>query len=95
MANSKKKWYYVLVFTNNGPKYLTGFGEHNMAYWDEEKKPLALTKSYAESVVYGLSLNLFQSVVATSLYELEQQPYAYDRFSINWVPKEDSAVEEE
>ena len=43
---AKKSYYYVLVFTDEGPVYVTQL-ERNIAYWHKDEKPKDLSKSLA------------------------------------------------
>ena len=90
MATKKKKnYYYVLVFTDSGPVYLTSIDRENKyAHWDREKAPMELGSSYAEDLVFGLNLNLNSSVVVKSTREITTQPYNYVDFECTFVRKE-------
>ncbi len=83
-GKSEKKYYYVLVFTNSGPKYVTSLGEHKTCYWNEKEKPLSMSKCYAENVCFGLCMNSYSSCVAQLPYELESQPYNYKDYEIKF-----------
>ena len=86
MAN-KKYHYYVLVFTENGPKYVTGIGDHHTAYWKTEDKPLEMSSSWAEDVYRGLCLNFFTATLVKSLFEIEHHPYNYEDYQITFTKK--------
>ena len=92
MAN-KKNYYYVLVFTDNGPVYVTKVNNANKtAWWNREEKPLAMTKNNAEDLAFGLALNFTHCVVAYMPFEIESQPYRYDAFECKFEPKAGQAV---
>lgn len=78
MANKKKNWYYVVVYTSQGPKYVTGLGEKHTAFWDETKTPKEFSQDWAREIVVGLLWNGYNAVVAASPIELDNQPYRYD-----------------
>ena len=84
---AKKNYYYVLVFDSFGPRYVTGLGEHQMAFWDADKDPMDLGKSLAEDVTFGLRCNWFNAVTVCTPVKLEGQPYRYDEFEIEWKRK--------
>ena len=87
MATSKKNYYYVLVFTDEGPVYVTSVDNATYsARWEKDKDPKALSKSYAEDVVLGLNLNCFQAVLVSSKYEL-YQPYYYAGYDCKFIEK--------
>lgn len=90
---ARKNHYYVLVFTNEGPKYVTGTGEHHMAYWNELGEPKEFAKSVAEDMVFGLRCNWYQAVLVTTPVELKDQPYNYEDYKIEWKLKEDDDEE--
>lgn len=84
MAN-QKNYYYVLVFTDNGPVYLTSANNSSRyACWDRTEAPKALSKSYAEDVVFGLRCNGYRAVLVTTKYE-ECQPYNYADWNLTFV----------
>lgn len=88
MATKKKNWYYVLVFTSEGPKYVTGEGDHHTAYWDETKEPKEMSKEYAHDMVVGLLWNGYNAQVVMSPIELDSQPYRYEIGHFEFVREE-------
>ena len=55
---TKKNYHYVLVFTNDGPVYVTSVNNAGRySVWDKSKAPLSLPKYYAEDIVFGLNCN--------------------------------------
>lgn len=87
MANTKKWHYYVLVFTEEGPKYVTNILPHHTAEFKADKKPMEMSAGYAEDVYTGLCLNFFNATLIKSRFEIESQPYRYDEYSIKWEKK--------
>lgn len=86
---AKKYHYYVLVFTDEGPKYVTSIDSTNkFAHWDIDKAPMELGSSYAEDLALGLNLNMNHSVVIKSAREITSQPYRYEAFDCTFVEKE-------
>lgn len=85
---AKKNYYYVLVFSNSGPVYVTSIDRSNKyAHWDKSKAPLELGLGYAEDLVFGLIANLNSAVVVKSAREIETQPYNYEYYDIEFVEK--------
>ena len=87
MAN-KKYHYYVLVFTNEGPKYVTALKTGKYAEWKTENKPLEMSASWAEEIYKGLNLNFHLCVLVKSVYEIDTHPYNYNDFKLNFEKKE-------
>ena len=85
---AKKYFYYVLVFTSSGAKYVTNIPERNYAEWYELEKPLDFSKSYAEDVAMGLCLNGYSAVMVMSPYEISNQPYNYEDYEFEVHEKE-------
>ena len=88
MAN-KKYHYYVLVMTNEGPKYVTKILPNHYAKWDQNEKPLEMSASYAEDIYTGLCLNFFTAVLVKSRFEIDHHPYNYEDYEIQWNKKEE------
>lgn len=86
----KKNYYYVLVFANDGAKFVTSLGERRTAYWDGTKPPMAFNKEFAQSIVTGLNLNFNLSALVASKWELTSQPYCYDKGKFTWTWDEDN-----
>lgn len=93
MAN-KKYHYYVLVFTDEGPKYVTSILPHNYAEWKTEDKPLEMSASWAEDVYTGLCLNFFTAVLIKSRFEITNHPYNYADYNIKFEAKENNDYDE-
>lgn len=87
---AKKYHYYVLVFTNSGPVYVTRvYNTNKMCYWSDEEKPYDFgSKSYAEDIAFGLNCNLNSCVVVVSPWEIDNHPYNYDIFDCKFERKE-------
>ena len=89
----KKNYYYVLVFTNGGPVYVTSINsEHKYAHWDKDKAPLCFDRGRAEDLVFGLNLNFNSAVLVVSPMEIENHPYRYEEFDISFVDKKEGVV---
>ena len=87
MAN-KKNFYYVLVFTEGGPVYVTKVDNANkVSFWNKDEQPLELGKNYAEQLAWGLRLNGTHAVVVWHAYEIETQPYNYKDYKCEFVEK--------
>lgn len=84
---AKKNYYYVLVCTTEGPKFVTGTGEHHVAFWDWEKTPYD-AKSYAEDMVNGLMWNGYLAYLVCSPIKISGHPYNYKDYEIEWKEKE-------
>ena len=86
----KKNYYYVLVMTNSGPTFVTKVNHSNKtAEWNKLEKPLELEKFWAEDLVLGLNLNLNVAFMVCSKFQIDYQPYLYDRGQFEWVYKKE------
>jgi hypothetical protein len=86
MAN-QKNYYYVLVFTDEGPVYVTSVNNaHQTAHWQKSEVPLAIPKYFAEDLVLGLNLNYHHAVLVASKYKLSQ-PYNYGGYDCKFIEK--------
>ena len=76
---ARKMHYYVLVITNEGPKFVTkiNYGDKT-AEWNYKEKPLEMSKVNAEDLVLGLNMNLFLAYTVTMKCEITSHPYRYD-----------------
>ena len=89
MANTKKNHYYVLVFTDNGPVYVTSVNyAEKSARWEKDKNPIGFSKSNAEDLVFGLRCNWHNAVVVSLPVEIDYQPYNYRDYDCTFVEKE-------
>ena len=87
MAKSKYH-YYVLVFTNTGPVYVTDIPERNYAKWDRAEKPAEFSKSMAEDIACGLNLNGYSADMVVCPHEINYQPYRYEAGKFEWKEAE-------
>lgn len=88
MANTKKNHYYVLVFTDNGPVYVTSVNyADKSARWEKTKPPKEFSKSNAEDLVFGLRCNWFNAVVVTLPCDIDSQPYNYAGYDCKFIEK--------
>ena len=89
MANTKKNHYYVLVFAESGPAYVTSVNyADKSARWDKNETPKEFTKSNAENLVFGLRCNWFNAVVVMHPIEIDRQPYNYQYYDCTFTKKE-------
>ena len=69
-----KYFYYVLVATNKGGKFVTKTDyATKTAYWDSKEKPLAFTKTQADDLALCLSINFYPAFTLKSYHELKGQ----------------------
>lgn len=81
----KQNFYYVLVFTNDGPVFVTSIDRASKtAHWNKNEAPLELGKYGAEDLTLGLNLNFIFAVTVVSKVELETQPYLYSKGQFEW-----------
>lgn len=91
---SKTKYhYYVLVFSETGPAYVTKILPNHYAKWDKDQKPLEMSSSYAQDVYTGLCMNFHNAVLIRSLFEINTQPYNYEYWDIKFVSRKDKEDE--
>lgn len=87
MAN-QKNYYYVLVFTDEGPVYVTSVNNANhYARWDKSETPKAFPKYYAEELAFGLRCNYHHAVLVVTKAELDCQPYRYESYDCKFIAK--------
>lgn len=88
--SDSKKYYYVLVFTSNGPKFVTDTS-YNTAKWDINKSPLCFPSAKIVSeIALGLTANGHYAVGCCSRFEIDGHPYNYNDYEINFTPKENN-----
>ena len=87
-AKKDKEYWYVIVMTDDGPKFVTGTGDHNMAYWEKDEAPEELGEFWAKDIAKGLLLNCYSAFPVCSPIELSHQPYDYKRWHIEWKENE-------
>lgn len=84
-----KYYYYVLVFTSEGPKFVTKINHSDRtAEWKTTEKPLLLTMSQADDLTLGLRCNFFTAFTVKSPIEIESHGYNYDDYKIKFIEKE-------
>lgn len=83
-----KTYYYVLVFTRQGPKYVSST-EYLEAKWHVNEKPKSFTRSWAKDIAFGLNANGYPAVVVQSPWEIEDHPYRYEKGEFEWKWKEE------
>ena len=75
---TKKNYYYVLVFTDEGPVYVTSVNNASKyARWNKDEVPKTLPKYYAEDLIFGLNCNGYNAVLVASPITIDWQPYNY------------------
>ena len=91
MDSKKKNYYYVLVFANDGPAYVTSVDyRERSARWEKDKAPKAFTRTDAENLVFGLRCNWHNAVVVHLPIEIDYQPYNYKAFECKFEKREDN-----
>ena len=80
----KKNYYYVMVLTEEGPKYVTSIGDHHTAHWDMLEKPMEFSKEWAEDITRGLLLNFINAVMVVMPIEIDNQPFRYNKGKFEW-----------
>ena len=81
----KSNFWYVLVLTNTGPKFVTDILPKNTAQWDGEKVPMEFSsKEYAQSVATGLCLNFHMAYAVCQPFQIDNQPYYYQSGKFRW-----------
>ena len=88
--NDKKLFYYVMVITEEGPVFITDIPSYGVADWNKNKKPLELGKSNGELIPLGLALRgRWLAYTVISPFELDEQPYCYDKYHIEIEPNKE------
>ena len=86
---AKKSYYYVLVFSDEGPVYVTKVDNaKRISYWDKDEQPMSMSQSFAEDLAMGLNLNCNSCVVVKSPHEISGHPYNYEYFDCTFTRKE-------
>ena len=81
----KQNYYYTLVFTNNGPVFVTSIDSTTKtAHWNKTEAPMEMSKYMAEDLTLGLNCNGTFAVTVASKIELETQPYLYSKGQFEW-----------
>lgn len=87
MAKQTNFW-YILVLTDNGAKFVTEKCNRKYVRWDEDKKPLEFSQMEAKEIAKGLMLNWHIAFAVCSPIELDTQPYRYSDGHFEWVENE-------
>lgn len=95
MAQKKNHW-YIMVLTSEGPKFVTDILPRQRAEWDKSKPPKEFTKELAQDIVMGLCLNFQLAYAVCQPFEIDHQPYFYEKGRFRWETDEvnlDSVVD--
>ena len=69
-----KYFYYVVVATEDGAKFVTKTDyATKTAYWDSNEKPLVFSKTQADDLALCLTLNFHLAFTLKSYHELQGQ----------------------
>ncbi len=88
---AKKNYYYVIVLTDEGAKFVTGIMPHHYAEYDALKTPKSFPKEMESDIAWGLMANFNQAYMVQTPYEITTQPYMYDKGNFKWEWKIDIA----
>ena len=81
----RQNYYYTLVMTDLGPVFVTSIDiSTKTAHWDKKEKPMRLGKYTAEDLTLGLTVNGNMAFTVCSHYELDSQPYMYEKGKFEW-----------
>lgn len=86
MAKNKNH-YFVMVCDEDGPKFVTGLGEHFTAYWNYNEPPMEFSKTMATEIVTGLSWSGCRAYLVQSTREDISHPYNYNKWCCQWIPR--------
>lgn len=97
MAQKKNHW-YIMVLTNEGPKFVTKaeYYPTKICEWDKNGTPLEMTKEAAQEITVGLCLNFHLAYAVCQPFEIDHQPYFYEKGRFRWETDEvnlDSVVD--
>lgn len=74
-----KKYYYVVVHTDNQLKFVTDIDyETKTCRWSKDGVPLKLTKTRAEDIAFGLFVNFFAAFIIESFSDISTQVFLKD-----------------
>ena len=91
----KQNYWYVMVMTDGGPVFVTSVSyADKTAHWNKNETPLELGMYQAKDLTLGLNLNFHQAYAVCQPFELESQPYRYDRYHIEWKENEEGEEED-
>ena len=89
IMSNKKNFWYVLVMSDNGPVFVTSVNYGcKEAHWNKEEKPLEMTKQQAQELSIGLTLNFHNAFSVCNPFELNCQPYLYDKYDCQFIRKD-------
>lgn len=82
----KKNYWYVLVLTDDGPTFVTSVKNYpeKVAYWNKDEKPYEFSREWAQDLAWALCVNGHMSYAVSQRFEIENQPYAYNRGHFEW-----------
>ena len=88
MARKQTKWWYVIVCTGEGVKFVTDVSRSTKsATWDGKKTPFAMSEVWAQELARGLTWNGYNAYPICTDYEIYHQPYDYREGHFEWVWK--------
>ena len=91
MARKQTKWWYVIVCTGEGVKFVTDVhSSSKTAMWDGKKTPCEMSESMAHNLAMGLTWNNYNAYPVCSNYPIVHQPYDYSEGHFEWVWKRDN-----
>lgn len=95
-AKAKKNYWYVLVLTDKGPVFVTSVEySPKVAYWNKKEVPKEFGEAQAKDLAMGLSVNGFIAYPICNFYDLETQPYYYNKGHFEWVEGEEETDEQD
>lgn len=82
----KTKFWYVLVLTDEGPKFVTSVDYSTKeAKWIKTDKPLELSEPWAKDMALGLCWNGYMAYSICQSFQLDNQPYFYNKGHFEWI----------
>lgn len=86
----KSNYWYVLVCTDEGPKFVTKIHHfEKVAEWNETEAPLELSKSSAQDLAMGLTLNFNIAYAVCQSWQIDTHPFLYSKGHFVWQFKEE------
>lgn len=93
MAKKQQTYYYVIVFTSQGAKYVTGLDySTKTAMWNITDTPKSMSQLQAEDIQTGLLWNGYNCAVVISRFEIDTHPYNYADYECKFERKEQERV---
>ena len=84
-GRKKQNYWYVLVLTNEGPKFVTKVEwQTKTAHWEKLEAPIELGETRAKDLTFGLMVNCYAAFAICSPIELDSQPYLYNLGQFEW-----------